>query len=862
VKESLEDYIPEIRRPQNVIETPPSHLADLGDSTKDSYLVACCYDGEKKSAYLKLYDISTEKIVLWYDGTAHKPYCLSDLPVEKLKENSSLMAHSGLDHFETVNRYDALRDKEVTMSMIVAKDPLSIGGRPSGTIREMIRAWEADIKYVENYIYDRDLKPGMPYHAVNGRLTPAGKVSTRVLGSLGKALEVESEDYRLLADEWIGLLERPVPNIKRLAFDIEVCSQIATRMPDPQIAEDPVICAGGIGSDGMEKLMLLRRAGVEKGKEEIPSRIVVEFYDNERDLLKSIFALLSSYPFIITFNGDDFDLRYLWNRAQRLGLTRDEIPIEVGRDSATLRAGAHIDLYKFFFNRSIQVYAFSQKYREKTLDEIGSALVNMPKKPLERPVSQLSYSDLASYCYRDVEIKQNLTKFDDELLMKLMIILSRISYMGVEDVTRQGVSAWIKSMLYREHRKRGYLIPRSDEIISEKGGTVTEAIIKGKKYKGAIVVNPVPGVHFNVSVLDFASLYPSIIKLWNLGYETINCTHTDEECRSNKIPGTTHWICKKKIALESLLIGSLRDLRVNWYKPRSKEEGLSHPLRTWYKVVSDALKVILNASYGVFGSESFPLYCPPVAEATAAIGRFVITNTVEKAKELGIEVFYGDTDSIFLEGSKLGLLEKLMEWSRAEVGLELEVDKNYRYVALSLRKKNYLGVYPDGNVDIKGLTGKKRHVPSFLKIAFYEMIETLSRVRSEEDFEQARLTIKKIVKSCYARLKNREYSLDDLAFNVMMGKPPTSYVKTTPQHVKAAKLLVRNGQEIRSGDLVSYVKVVGETSVKPVQLANLSEIDVTKYVEYIDSTFEQVLDALGLSFAELIGTTKLETFFQ
>jgi len=862
MRESLDGYLPETQNELKASrDSPESREGDVASG--DYYLVASCYDGEKKTAYLKLYNTTSHKIELWFDDSNHKPYCLSDLSVESLKENQALMAHPGFDHLKSVTKYDALKDQEIPMSVIVAKDPLSIGGRPTGTIREIIRAWEADIKYVENYIYDRDLKPGLPYRVTDEQLMGIRyHLPEEVAAQLGQSLKIESEDYRLLTDEWIGLLECPVPRIKRLAFDIEVHSPVATRMPDPQVADDPVICVGAAGSDGTETILLLRRPNIEEGDDELPETVRLEFYDREEDLLKATFDLLSSYPFVITFNGDDFDLRYLFHRAQKLGFSRDAMPIVVGRESAALKSGIHVDLYKFFFNRSVQVYAFGQKYREKTLDEIGSALVNMSKKAIDFHVSQLTYSSLAAYCYRDVEITLNLTKFDDELVMKLMIVLSRISYMGIEDVTRQGVSSWIRSMLYREHRKRGYLIPRPDEILRQKGGTTTEAVIKGKKYKGAIVVDPVPGVHFNISVLDFASLYPSIIKIWNLGYATINCNHPDEECRSNKIPGTPHWVCKKRIALESLLVGSLRDLRVNWYKPKCKDRSLPSSLRAWYKVVSDALKVILNASYGVFGSESFSLYCPPVAEATAAIGRFVITNTIEKAQELGIKVFYGDTDSIFLESSKPELLEKLMEWSGIKVGLELEVDKNYRYVALSLRKKNYLGVYPDGNVDIKGLTGKKRHIPNFLKLAFYEMIETLSQVKSEQDFEQAKATIKQIVKTCYVKLKNREYSLDDLAFNVMMGKPPQSYTKTTPQHVKAAQLLVRNGQEIRTGDLVSFVKVIGEPSVKPVQLASLNEIDAAKYVEYIDSTFEQVLDAVGLDFAELIGATKLETFFQ
>lgn len=134
----------------------------------------------------------------------------------------------------------------------------------------------------------------------------------------------------------------------------------------------------------------------------------------------------------------------------------------------------------------------------------------------------------------------------------------------------------------------------------------------------------------------------------------------------------------------------------------------------------------IGQSYGVFGADNFALYCPPVAEATAAIGRHVITQAIQKSEDLGLEVFYGDTDSIFLEGQYADSLSKLMEWSRDQLKMELEIDKNYRYLALSSRKKNYFGVLPDGNVDIKGLTGKKRHIPEFLHRAFYDMVDTQS----------------------------------------------------------------------------------------------------------------------------------------
>src|SRR2546430_10785668 len=228
-------------------------------------------------------------------------------------------------------------------------------------------------------------------------------------------------------------------------------------------------------------------------------------------------------------------------------------------------------------------------------------------------------------------------------------------------------------MMYRDPRFGGYTIPRYEEITEAKAPTSRPAVIKGKKYKGGMVVDPIPGVHFQVAVLDFASLYPSIIKTWNLGYETILCNHPED--RTNKIPDADHWVCRKKKAMESQLVGSLRDVRISWYKPRSKEKSLDPSTLSWYQVVQNALKVVLNASYGVFGSDRFSLYCPPLAKSTAAVRRFDITSTIQEAKRLGIEVFYGDTDSLFLGTPDKSKLDDVINWCKKELGMELEVDK-------------------------------------------------------------------------------------------------------------------------------------------------------------------------------------------
>ncbi len=845
-----------------------------------SYFVSATYDGEKAAAVIKLYEPKTKRIYFWRDTTGHKPYLFTNLAPIELEKLDRVITHPGFDHFETVEKYDPLQWRDVTVTKVVAKDPLAVGGRPSGCLRDIIpqdwertgsehpaKVWEASIKYYQCYLYDRQIAPGMIYSIENGEMKLVRNEQAEE--SVEKIQGLFTEEPKVFLEPietWARLLEYPVPEFRRVALDIEVetptieiAGKLTFRVPDPRFAEHPVFCVSLLGSDGVNRVLLLKRPGIREGTEKIPANVSVEYFATEKELLLATFDAMWDYPFVITFNGDDFDLHYMFHRAQRLGIRRSDVPIELGRKNCLLHYGIHIDLYKFFFNRSIQIYAFGQKYKDVTLNDVGRALVGLTKIELTKALNDLPYTELARYCLRDSEITLKLTTFDNDLVMKLILAITRISRMPMEDVSRQGVSRWIRNFLQFEHRRLNMLIPNADDILAIKGKTATKAIIKGKKYKGAIVVEPVPGVHFNVAVMDFPSLYPSLIKVYNLGYQTILCPH--EEDRSNKIPDTPHWVCTKRQALESLLIGALRDLRVKWYKSKAKDKTLPSELRSWYSVIQAAVKVILNASYGVFGAESFDLYCPPVAEATAALGRHSITQIINEAQKLGIQVIYGDTDSIFLKNPTEDQINSLARLSERELRMELDVDKVYRYAVFSSRKKNYLGVTSDGAVDVKGMTGKKKHIPPFIKEAFELMKTRLSRVKSPLEFEDAKKEIRNIIRDSYLRLKRREWKkIDDLAFNVVLGEAPEHYTKTTPQHVRAATILKEKGYELKAGDLISFVKVVKPPHVKPVQLASNSEIDVDKYVSYLQSTFDQVLDALGLDFNEIIGLTRLERF--
>ncbi len=1169
---------------------------EVTTSMPPALLVSATYDSQKKAAVLKFYEPVSQKVLLWTDNTDHKPYCYSKLDPEELK---FLSERKDVLRLEKTEKQDLLKDRTIHVTKIVVADPLAIGGTQTDkSIRNIIETWESDIKYYENYLYDRLLIVGKYYKIVNGKLESFSydipdEVQLALKGLLWDKVTnkgiIDSKEFQNHISEWAHLLNQPIPKIKRISFDIEVESEIG-RIPDPKVADKKITAMGFAGSDGLKHVFVLKRKDKQLGTNEIAPDIKVTFYeeDQEKQMIKDGLKLLTDYPFVITYNGDEFDMPYVYNRAERLGIESKEIPLIMMRDSATLKHGVHLDLYRTFSNRSFQIYAFSHKYTDFSLNSVSEGLLNESKIDYDGELDDLSLYDLANYCFNDAKLTHSLTSFNNDLLMDLLVVITRIGRMPIDDISRMGVSQWIRSLFYFEHRKHNALIPRRDELDLKSTAVTTDAIIKDKKYRGGLVVEPQEGIHFKVVVMDFASLYPSIIKVRNLSYETVRCPH--EICKKNTIPETSHWVCTLKNGLTALLIGSLRDLRVNYYKNLSKNQALSEDQRQLYTVVSQALKVILNASYGVMGAEIFPLYCLPVAEATTAVGRYTILETIEKCKSGGIEVLYGDsvlgdtpitvrrngeieilpikalmpnsvttrrygnlgnteifsdkgftkikyvykhkvrkkgyriltrcgyiectedhsliidgketkpsslrtgdkiilcnnetsikptkrldlelawlfglfiaegtcnihrkkyikyqwtisnqdleilkkcqnilykhlgfktkildtmkssnvyklipvgnhklfvdyfmemcfrgeekvvpsiilnsdkntmssfvagimigdgyvgrdkimildqrhksiqagfsyildkldityslqirkdksnivrlrvirdktdkrikklnvikkieefliddyvydvetknhhfcggignvllhnTDSIFLKGPTKEQIQIVIDWAKKEFGVDLDLDKEYRYVVLSTRKKNYLGVKNDGKVDVKGLTGKKSHTPPFIKTLFYEILEILSNVQTVKDFMESKEKISNMISLYAKKLKAKEIPLSELTFNVMISKAPSEYVKTIPQHIRAAKLL-ESIREIKKGDIISYVKIINKPGVKPVEMARPDEIDSAKYMEFMESTFDQILSSMDLDFSALIGAPKqtgLDQFF-
>ena len=843
------------------------HLHDscceVVNSLEGAYLLGSYYSGRAAKVYLKFYDDRSNKVYIWYDKTGHLPYFITNVLPEQVGEIEKIKNDSSFVRVEAVRKYDLLTGRWLRLSKIVVKDPQAVP-----RLRKLVpKAWEAKIKYHDNYMFDNGLVPGMRYGVSNGKLRSIeAKIPSTIVKLFEEVVKDADEELKKTAGRLMHLFETKPPQIKRIALDIEVYTPFRGRIPDVDKAQYPIISVALVSNDGLRKVLLLAREDVRFGDVRLlPEGFEIEVFDDEKSLILEVFRTINQYPLIITFNGDGFDLPYLHNRALVLGIDPDAVPIEKVRDFMGVRHGFHIDLYKFFSIEAIQNYAFGGAYKDKTLDAVAQALLGETKVRIEESISDLTVAELANYNARDAELTLKLTTFNKDLVWKLIVLIMRLAKMGLEDVTRRKVSAWIKNLMYWEHRRRGYLIPNAEDLRQVKGVVKTAAKVGGKRYAGAIVIDPIPGVYFNVTVLDFASLYPSIIKVWNLSYETIDppkglCSEGDLiEVRDEK-GKVLHTVCRSRRGITSELVGLLRDIRVKVYKRMSKDRSLPEEVRSWYDVVQSAMKVYINASYGVFGHEKFPLYTPSLAESVTALGRYVITSTLAKASELGLKVLYGDTDSLFIWNPQEESLKKLIKWVEESFSLDLEVDKFYKHVAFAL-KKNYVGIRENGKIDVKGLVGKKKNVPKLVQEAFSRVVELISSIDGTPvSLEKVKKDLKDTVQNLYYRLKNRDFTLEDVAFKTTLNKPIEEYRKTTPIHVKAAKQLRRYGIMVSRGDTILYVKTKTRDKVKAIQLAKLDDIDINEYIDAMKSVLQQLLLPFSIEWEEIAGSIGLYNF--
>jgi DNA polymerase I len=844
------------------------------------FLIGTEYHGQTNKARLKFYDLDTQKLVLIDDPTGHEPYLITTgISAERFNKivatgtasetfSSAKNIKKHVTHAETVRLVDLLDNwTEKEFTKVYTKTPSDVP-----PIRDILpHAWEAKIRYHLNWICDRQVTPGLTYKIDQKKVLPcpalqpieASDTEKMAINQIKKTMEQSD-----LLEKYLPYFLTPIPEIKAAAIDIETDSKEG-RIPKPEAPDDAITCICLVDTNGKSWAFCLTDKKTSNSEIEAELKIkdlkVASFYwktksereKQEKELLEAFFGKFKDYPFIISFNGDLFDFPYLYARAKRLKIENIPISYNFRRQMSSFSHAIHIDTYKWYQNPAIRIYAHSAAYTAFDLDTVARALIGKGKIDLDEDIWDLPLNKLIRYCWNDTKITLELLTFDDFTPFNLMMLLARICHMPLEELISSRVSTWLQNLFYYEHRRRNILIPNQKDIARSKGTTASsKPITEGKQFEGAIVIDPTPGLHFDVKVLDFASLYPSIISTRNLSYETMMCGHP--KCKTNPknhIPDTDYYVCSEQRGILAEIIGFLKDIRVFWFKPFSKKKE-DPDERKLYSIIEKSLKVLVNASYGVLGAAFFNFFCMSSAESTTAVGRYAIMQAIEKCKNLGIDVLYGDTDSVFLANPSDDQVKALIDWSENDLQIGLDVDKAYRYVAFSKRKKNYVGVLTDGSVDIKGLMVKKSNTPVFIQEAFSEVMEILKGVETREEFKTARKSIHGIVKECKSRLLQNAYSPEKLAISVQMTKRITSY-KGNPQHIKAAKQLEKHRKRIRHdnnyslepGTIIRFVKTDTTDGVTPLEVFEEKKpfVDTKAYEIQLESTFSQVLDTLGIT---------------
>jgi len=266
-----------------------------------------------------------------------------------------------------------------------------------------------------------------------------------------------------------------------------------------------------------------------------------------------------------------------------------------------------------------------------------------------------------------------------------------------------------------------------------------------------------------------------------------------------------------------------------------------------------AVKVITNASYGYAGWTGARWYVKPVAEAATAWGRYTILSAIDMAKKEGVNVVYGDTDSIFIR-HEADKIEKLSEEIKAELGLEIKPDKVYVRIFFTEAKKRYAGLLPDGRLDIVGLEVVRGDWAVVAKKVQEKVLEIILK---EQSPKKATMFVQQFI----YELRQKRVPYRDLIIWKTLIKPVEEY-EIKASHVEAAKMLREKGWKLAVGDKVGYVVVVGTgrlyERVKPYMFASHDEVDTEYYVsKQVVPAAARILEGFGVTEEQLL-TSKVE----
>lgn len=635
------------------------------------------------------------------------------------------------------------------------------------------------------------------------------------------------------------------------AIDIEVYNPRG----EPNAKREPIIMMSYADNNGLKKVFTYRRP-------EGADLDFVEICEKEAEMIERFSHMFDEREIdIITgYNTDNFDFQYIKERADinkvslNLGLGDRELKIERrGMNMGARVVGRpHVDVYpvcRRTFN--LPRYQLEDVYQSMFgVDRIGVKMSVKTGDMYKLWDSQKSrdFETLAKYSLNDAEMTLRIALE----MLPLEYELSRVVKQLLYETARMSSSQRVEHLLMRKAFEKKILVPNrpSDEEYDSR---------EEEAYEGAFVVEPAKGIHDNIVLFDFRSLYPSIIISHNIDPATLDC----ECCKTggHKAP-TGHYFCKNTRGFIPEVLEDLIKRRIQT-KNEMKQESDKNRKRI-LDVQQNALKLLANSMYGYYGFQRARWYCRECAEAITAWGREYIHKAIASAKEHGFEVIYGDTDSIYItrpdmQDVKL-IVEKALEFqkdinSQLPEAMDLEYEGFYPR-GVFITKKRYALMGEDGKLTVKGLETRRRDWCNIAKDTQKKVLDALLKDRDAEKAAE-------IVKAVVTEVKEGKIPLKDLAINTQMTRSLGSYVNEGP-HIQAVRKAMKEGMEFKQGDIITYVQTKKGNSISDrariIDYVEEGDYDADYYInnQIIPAVF-RILEALGYSEDELKGLGKQMT---
>ena len=651
--------------------------------------------------------------------------------------------------------------------------------------------------------------------------------------------------------------------LKFLALDIECISTEANSVPEA--TRDPIIMISVVFNEefkGSKSMVMSTRPG--KG--------AINFV-SEQEMLKRLIDVIKDYdPDVITgYNINNFDMPYILERMKQTGVR----PIFGRCDQKQVYAKKFMSRYKVTVVGRVIVDSFEiikkdyslARYDLNTVSNtlLGKKKIDVKHSEIEKlwRGDQKEYEKLVEYSKVDSELAMELvTKLH---LIDKYIALAKISGILLQDVLGSGETIRIENFLLREFNRNGYVFPCKPESsdISKRESN------KKKGLKGGFVLEPEKGLHNSVAVLDFKSMYPSIIRTFNICPTAL----VKEKLVENPIESPSG----AKFVPQEIRQGIIPKILEELMKERGiakkylrREKNASRKLvleaRQW------ALKIMANAFYGYLGYSRAKIYDMDLANAVTSWGRSIIQNTKEVIeKEYGHKVVYGDTDSVMVKFDQEDIEEiaaisnKISERITKELPglMELEFEKIFKRF-LPLTKKRYAAWKfehtQDGwkdEIETKGIETVRRDWCGLVSDTMGRIIEIILK---EDDVKGAVKFFTAVVKD----LLEGKTKIDKLVITKTMTKMPKNYAGVQPHIELVKKIQMRSPNEAPGlGDRIGYVIVKGNdmlskrTEDPAYVIENGLQIDSKYYIEnQLLPPLERIFNVLGVSKPELMGNGK------